>query len=1250
MQLNALKNSYYYFNLISMKKILFSCAAILASMSLSAQYSHTVQAEKLDRGVLAVKADNGVFVSWRSLVTDNKALAFDVYRDGVKINAEPLKTKTNITDPNGTAGAKYTVKAILNGTEVETSKEVAAWDTFYKRIHLDRPEGGSVPAGGNESQPDYTYTPDDISVGDVDGDGEWELIVKWFPTNQADNSHRRNTGKTYFDCYKLDGTKLWRIDLGVNIRSGNHYTQFMVYDFDGDGKAELICKTAPGTIDGQGKAVLMGTDKVTDDYRTKSGSNTGIVVSGPEYLTVFNGQTGAEIHTIAYNPPRSIANFGDSYGNRSERYLACVAYLDGVKPSAVFCRGYYTQSYLWAVDFDGSKLTEKWLHASTEKGKGAYGEGAHSLTVGDVDGDGKDEIVYGAACIDHDGNILYRTGAGHGDALHLSNMDPDREGLEVFMVHEEKSTAFKWDAEFRDAKTGEIIWGAPQSGNDIGRGVAANISSLSRGYEMWFKSYMNGSGQNSTFDCHGNLLKASAPSMNFRIYWDGDLLDELFDGKYDSGTNRSYPIVEKRNDNLSGSKTLISFSQYSNAGSCNTTKATPNLQADLFGDWREEIILHDQSTESDLLIFTTTIPTEYKVNTLMQDRQYRLAVAWQNVAYNQPPHLSYNLEESFNTNGAITVTSGALNQVLYLGDQITPIEFKVLRATGAVCSELPEGLTFNFDPTTLTGSITGKPKAEGEFAFSVTTTGAADDANAKIEGSFMIRQNTSIELVAYYPFEKVGETTPNHINNILATANGGNGEAVEGKRGNALSLNGGRYVQESNDLIDFGNQSFTIELWMNSTDTKNCYLLNKGVIAPANGSGNWYGIEYKDNKGVKELRFAVDDNITKKDIKVTEAEKFFDGNWHHIVCVRDAVAKKLLLYIDGELRATDDDPTVTISCPDEPLVIGDVTDFNNNYVGLLDELSIYRGVMSASKVKEHFESNAADYIAYFPMDELGNTTPNLAGGEATSSAPLMSVDGVKAGAVEFDGENYFTQPIYDAIKMGEKDFTAELWMKSTTDDGYLFCIGTHNTTNIEGGTGNWIGLERKKDANNNYLSFSIDDNVTKTDCKMTEADNLFDGNWHHIACVRNMAAKTMTLYIDGQEAASVANVGTGAINFSATEIFFIGGDDEQANPKNGAKANRPFTGLLDEFVIYPKALSADEVNEHYSLLRLSEIEDIITDNANARYTVVNAFNGMIIRTAVGTDREDIIDNLERGIYILVVEDGKSVKSFKFVKR
>ena len=1211
--------------------------------------------ENLDRGVIAMKTSSGVFVSWRSLTADPKDMTFDVYRDGVKVNATPITAGTNLTDPAGTTSSKYKIVA-SDGT---SSKETTVEADVYKRIHLDRPDGGTTPTGEV-----YTYSPNDCSVGDVDGDGEYEIFVKWDPSNSKDNSEVKGaetidengnkykietsyTGNVYIDCYKLDGTKLWRIDLGRNIRAGAHYTQFMVYDFNQDGKAEMMVKTAPGTIDGQGKAVLMGNDEVTADYRGTGNKSEGTILKGSEYLTVFDGQTGAEIHTIAYQPSRNVheqskSEWGDNYGNRSERYLACVAYLDGQdkNPSAVFCRGYYTYAYLWAVDFDGKQLKTHWLHESNEKGKGCYGEGAHSLTVGDVDGDGCDEIVFGSASVDHNGKLLYRTGAGHGDALHLGDFDPDREGLEIFMVHEEKDKAYKWDCEFRDAKTGKIIWGEKQSGNDIGRGLVGNFSEKWRGYECWPGSrFVNGARANATFDCKGNIIvDGKVPSANFRIYWDGDLLDEFFDGRYDKATKSYNPRVTKRSaDGKSDSKTW-NFNTYK-AYACNTTKATPCLQADLYGDWREELIMWDGSNSSDLLIFSTTIESKYRVTTLMEDHNYRLAIAWQNCAYNQPPHLGYNLEESFNTQGAITITAGNLSQLIYAGDPIRNISFKVLRATGVEIKGLPDGVGYDFDPATLTGTISGSVKEAGEYKFTITTTGAEEDNNATIEGSINVRVNTSIELIGYYPFETVGETTPNLIANQKATAAGGNGEAVEGKKGNALSLNGSNYyVQEAYDLIEFGDKSFTIEFWMNSED-KAAYILNKGAIASSNG-GNWVGLEYKSGA----LRFAVDDDVVKSEVHWAEVSTIFVGQWHHVVLARDVVAKKLLMYVDGELKNSADDKTGAINSDGQALVIGNVNfDFNNNYTGMLDELSIYRGVMSASKVKEHYETSGADYVAYFPMDDISETTPNMSYGEATAvNGQPISVNGVKGGAISFDGSYYLTQPVYDAIQMGDKDFSIELWMRSTDDDGYLFCIGTHNTTNVEGGTGNWIGLERT----GSLMRFSIDDNVKKTDCTLTDASGVFDGNWHHVVCVRKVAEKTTLLYVDGVEVASTSNVATNAINFAATELFFIGGDDE---PTAG-KENRTFNGDIDELTIYSKALSPEEVVEQYNMLRLSEIEDIMAESENARYTVVDAFSGRILRTAVGSDRTDIVDSLQQGIYILVIEDGKELRTYKFVKR
>lgn len=930
-----------------MKKLFLSCLMLAASWSAGMAQ----QAEYLDRGVVAVKTTGGVYVSWRSLNTDNKALTFDVYRDGVKVNTAPVAQSTNFKDAGGTESSKYVVKAVLGSTVQESSKETAVWAGGYKRLHLDRPAGGTTPAGEA-----YTYSPNDCSVGDIDGDGEYEIFVKWNPSNSHDNSENGYTGNVYIDCYKLDGTKMWRIDLGRNIRAGAHYTQFMVYDFDGDGKAEMACKTAPGTIDGQGKAVLMGTDKVTDDYRGTSGSHTtGTVLSGPEYLTMFNGQTGAEITTVSYVPLRNVrtnSQWGDSYGGRSERYLACVAYLDGMKPSLVMCRGYYTASYLCAWDFDGKDLKQRWLHKSETKGQGAYGEGAHSLTVGDVDGDGCDEIVYGAACIDHDGSLLYRTGGGHGDALHLGDFDPDREGLEVFMVHEEKGSAYKYDSEFRDAKTGEIIWCTKQSGNDIGRGLVGDISPNWRGYEIWPGSYyVNGTNVNATFDCKGNLLLNKRASTNFRIYWDGDLQDELFDGRYNKDTQVSAPEITKRKADLTDDAQKWLFNKYDNAQSCNTTKATPNLIADILGDWREELILWDGNTSSDLLIFTTDIETKYKVPCLMQDHNYRMAIAWQNVAYNQPPHLGYYLEDAFSTDAKIKNLSGAQTQVVELGEAIETIVYEYDRATGATVTGLPEGVTASVNTTDKTVTISGTPAATGTYKYNVSTTGG--ETVATTEGTITVRDKIELTPLAYYPFDEVGTSTVNTVyGQAVAT---GTPAQAEGKKNGGVSLDGASYyTQEAYEKIQLGTKDFTIEMWFKSTDDA-AYLLHKGSMAANAGTGatgKWFGIEFKGGN----LKFAIDDNVAKSEASAP-ASAYFNGEWNHLVCVRDGYTKTLKMYINGVLVAESADNTGDISDNNELFVIGNVNvNFNNMFAGVMDELTIYEGAMNAKKVAERYNS------------------------------------------------------------------------------------------------------------------------------------------------------------------------------------------------------------------------------------------------------------------------------------------------------
>jgi rhamnogalacturonan endolyase len=649
---------------------------IIGTVSMYAQTDPMLPMEKLTRGLVALPSENGgQFISWRLFGTDPRSTTFDLLRDGENI-ARNLSNRTNFIDTQGTRESQYQIIVKEDGEIVEITDTIKPWTDYFKNIKLDRPSGGVYPYKQDKSFVDtpYSYYPHECSVGDVDGDGEYELFVKWTPTNAQDNAQSfGKTGNVYIDCYRMNGTKLWRVNLGINIRAGSHYTQFLVYDFNGDGRAEMICKTAPGSFDGESVFVNQASDeeeiRIADnhkDWRTKEGK----IIGGHEYLTVFEGLTGKAIHTVFYNPNRNAEYGGEAdgsfnwsdtngedkatYGNRGERYLATVAYLDGLnnRPSAVMCRGYYTYSFLWAVDFDGRKLSTKWLHGSKTKNKvertdpfgivetrfydtntfgtsnyyTAYGQGNHQIAAADVDADGCDEIIFGAATIDNDGWLLYSTGLGHGDRLHVGDLIPDRPGLEVFRCIE----GSPYGCEIHDACTGEKLYHRTSTG-DTGACIAADIDFNQRGVEFW--------ASDSTVVLNSSLEPISYNRPNyhgFRIYWDGDLQDELFyRGKLDkwngNGITRLY---------LNGKN----FYDLGESGYADVGGAT--LQADLFGDWREELICWNQEDSTSINIFTTNIPSKYRVPTLMHDHYYRLAIARQNVCYNQMPMLGYFLPDA----------------------------------------------------------------------------------------------------------------------------------------------------------------------------------------------------------------------------------------------------------------------------------------------------------------------------------------------------------------------------------------------------------------------------------------------------------------------------------------------------------------------------------------------------------------------------------------------------------------------------
>lgn len=748
-----------------------------------------IQLEYLDRGLVAAPTSQGVFLSWRLLAnevtgyseTGLTGVNFNVYRDGKLIAT--VEDSTNFVDRNGNSDSLYYVRSVLNGKELDQSASISSWKQSYVDLKLQKPADGVTPAGES-----YTYSANDMSVGDVDGDGQYEYFVKWDPSNSKDVSQKGYTGNTYIDCYRFDGTLLYRIDLGVNIRSGAHYTQFLVYDFDGDGKSEVMFKTAPGTkvinFDKAGKVtseeyitmpqkdidagysneddyrmsredyynhvvkMFMGwteheevvkgnwpstleeafgienqytyplskedaeslTDYFMDVYApNRSGNNKlrefeGFILEGPEYLTVFNGETGEEMDTIDYQPGRHDDGlmWGDyamariEPGNRVDRFLANVAYLDGDKPYAVFARGYYTRSNLVTYSWDGKELKENWAVDSgwtpmtNPFNDGPHGrdgtdpeygtlttQGAHSLSAADVDGDGKQEIVYGSATIDDDGSLLYSSmdtmpaqsaapgttaRLGHGDAMHVTDIDPSRPGMEIYMVHEGGVWA-PFGYSLRDAKTGEIIYGG-YTGKDTGRGMVGDVDPTKPGLETWAVGLWTAA---------GTKLSDSAPGTNMNIKWSADMTTQIVNG---SGTGTTTIDDWKKGRVLTATDTRTN----------NGTKGNPSLVADIFGDWREELLVRTADS-SAIRIYTSTEVTNHKLYTLMHDAQYRAEVARQSTTYNQPSYTSFYFGSdmnwakvpvpSFSTPGVVSVLEGAMSEYQANGELTGPLVSKL---------------------------------------------------------------------------------------------------------------------------------------------------------------------------------------------------------------------------------------------------------------------------------------------------------------------------------------------------------------------------------------------------------------------------------------------------------------------------------------------------------------------------------------------------------------------------------------------
>ena len=745
------------------------------------------EAKPLNRGLMALKTGSGVLVSWRLRSTDNpKDVRFRLYRGKVLITKTPVSGKTNYLDVSGTTSSVYTLEVVDGqGNVIDRQEGVKPWANQTQYINL---EGG---APTDPTSAGATYTPNDASFCDMDGDGEYDIILKWAPSNEKDAASSGTTSPAFYACYKLDGKRLWMLHTGANMFNSAHTTPFIAWDLDGDGYGEFMVKTAPGAIDGEGNHVLLGNDNPNENLKGGRGKQD----HGSEYITVFDGMTGAELQTIPYHTAyadESTSFWGDGNQNRAERYLAAIAWLDGdaANPSAIFARGYYNGCKIGAYDWDGSNLTLRWLHRGESPTKGTvryadgtvrnlsttvYGEGCHWISVGDVTDDGRQEIHYGSGALKPDGTTLYRTGLGHGDAMHLSDFIPSRPGQEFFMVHEEKP----YGMDLRDAATGKLLL-HKTAGDDTGRGIMAHFNPEAD------NAYWQFSADNGLYDTEGNTIASNVThgggaGLSFRIYWNGDLADDFY-GKdileYWNASQQSFWRMQVNGGNY----VVGNYNNYS--------KQNPCVSGDLLGDWREEIVTWDQSgSDYRLIINATDYPTDYGVPHLMDDASYRAQLIAQNVVYNQPPHLSYDLRtrytiertvpesgwDVFYTSYPVSVpediTAYSLNGVNAAADTVRIVKLAsraVIPAGAAIIYKAAAGSAVKFVPTTKNAASISTTYLKGCPVDSVLTSNEASgecfyefrvDPQTGSKGFFKIEGPTMQP--AYTPWLRVKGTATN---------------------------------------------------------------------------------------------------------------------------------------------------------------------------------------------------------------------------------------------------------------------------------------------------------------------------------------------------------------------------------------------------------------------------------------------------------------------------------------------------------
>lgn len=640
------------------------------------------QAEDLNRGLIAVPAkDGGILVSWRYLGTDGSAYYAEVYRNDKHIAT--VSDTTNYLDKDGKSGDVYSITVCDSDGKTIDTASTAAWDKEYMSIPVKRYDKGD-------------YIVDDASVGDLDGDGEYEIVLRRTPADYFNQMQVETDEKTkevtkvidtreaypLVEAYKMDGTHMWTLDIGKN-EVNEIDVNFLVYDLDGDGKSEVVMRSYDGMTDGKGNKIGIADADWTQSLQKQK--DRQYLSKGNEYLSVFDGETGEETARTELLPARDpLSSWSSKYKDtsrltkRASHYLLSAAYLNGETPSIVMLRGAWDAVKLAAWDYKDGKITNLWQYDSgdTQTVENMYNAGYHSMAVADIDFDGRDEILSGAGAIDDNGKFMYATYAEvdgektklcHGDAFDVAKMTPGYDGYYIWACHETKELPANID--LHDARTGQVIYGFNKP-KDTGRSRAADIDPTSEGWEVWgstgtplmsydgkqlvsgvaeelepsFKdeTLVLGSGDTladgwNTFryryadgtyskNDKGQTISTTLP-MNFKVFWDGDMLSELVDGT----TISKYNWKDKCVDILYEAKECASN---------NGTKAVPCLAADIFGDWREEIIWRDEKN-TELRIYATPYETEYKIPTLMHDTTYRESIAWQNNHYNQPANTSF---------------------------------------------------------------------------------------------------------------------------------------------------------------------------------------------------------------------------------------------------------------------------------------------------------------------------------------------------------------------------------------------------------------------------------------------------------------------------------------------------------------------------------------------------------------------------------------------------------------------------------